>query len=629
MMERLREGVNGIAVKIILGLIICSFLFAGVGGYITAGNVEPAALVGEREISVSQFEQAYQNERQQAQAQSGEMITTLLNSPDYLYQFRRSVLDRMVNQSLLDQYVDELGFRVSENQIKQAIREIPSFSSNGIFNNEQYLEALRRSGLTTEQFAEFIRQDLEREYFIDALQGSEFVLENEIEFLYNLEGQTRKVRTLRLPLADFARKVEITQEQMKAYYEKNSFQFLRPEQFKISYVELSGATLADVVDITEEEALAYYQANIDSFGSAPSRKVSHIMIEGGGDKAKEEASLILTQLKSGGDFATLAKTHSDDTFSAEQGGQLDWFEKGVMDPVFEEAAFALNKKGDLSEIVESEFGVHIIKLDEVKPSNAKPFDEMRLEILAQLKQQKAAEVFYERSTLLAEKAFEIPDNLDDAANEVDAIVQKTDFIALADLQGVLSNPSVFNLFQQPEVRDDGLNSEMIEIGSEHVLVVRVNEVRPEVVLPFAEVERQVETILLQKESEKAALELVKKLITELDEGKDSALKESGYSFSEEQTLVRQSPDRDVAKLAFKMPTPLKGKTQYAQTQEPNGDLILVALDEVKSPESTTIDLQGPFADRMVNTIVNLDIDSVIGQLRERISVTYSLDKMEE
>ena len=629
MMERLREGVNGIAVKIILGLIIFSFLFAGVGGFITAGNVEPAALVGQREISVNQFEQAYQNERQQMETQSGEMATALLNSPEYLSQFKRNVLDRMINQALLDQYVDELGFRVSETQIKQSIREIPSFSSNGIFNNDQYLAALRRTGLTSAQFADYIRQDLEREYLVNALQNSEFVLNNEMNLLHEIEAQTRSVRTLSLPLADFTKTVTITPEQKKAYYDQNAFRFLRPEQFKIEYVELSGTDLAALAEITDEEAQTYYQANLTTFGTAERRKVRHIMIEGKDDAAEKEAASVLAQLNSGADFATLAKTHSDDTFSAEQGGELDWIEKGVMDPEFEKAAFSLPSKGSISEVVKSDFGFHVIQLDDVKPSDAKPFEEMRVEILKQLKLQQAAEKFYEQSSLLAEKAFELPDNLNDAAEAVGVKVKETDFVALNELTGVLANPAVYKVLGQTEVRDDGLNSEAIEVGPEHLLIVRVNEVRPEMVLPFSEVDSQVEAILLQEESKKAAQALLDTLIADLKKGDTSSLEKSGYAFSEEKILTRESTEQDVVALSYKMPTPLKGQSEYAQTQNRNGDLILVQLDDVQLPKIPETDLKGANADKMLNASINSALSSVIGQLKEKIDVVYSLDSNKE
>ncbi|PKF51027.1 peptidylprolyl isomerase [Enterovibrio nigricans] len=629
MMERLREGVNSLAVKIILSLIIFSFVFAGVGGYLASGTTEPAAKVGDQEISRNQFEQAYQNERQQMQAQAGDFFSTLLSDPTYLAQFRQNVLDRMVNQALLDQQASKLGLRVSDVQVKNEIRSMPAFASNGIFNNEQYLAALRRTGLSPDQFAEYVRQDMVRAQLIGALTNSEFALENELQAIYQLEGQTRMVRTVTLPLSEFADKADITDEQKKAYYEQNPSQFVRPEQFKISYVELTGNSIADLADVTEEEAKAYYEANKATYGTAEQRKVSHIMIQGDDATAKAKAEKVLAELNAGADFAALAKTESDDTFSAEQGGQLDWFDKGVMDPAFEDAAFALTNKGDVSGVVQSEFGYHIIKLDDVKPSDAKPFAEVKDEILATLKQQHAADKFYSLSNELAEKAFEMPDNLDEAAAAVNANVEKTDFVSLADLQGALANPTVLQALQQPEVQEDGLNSNIIEIAPEHVMVVRIDDSRPEIVLPYEDVEAQVTALLKRQEGENAAQTLANSLVKELSEGNDAGLNASGYTFGTESEINRGSPEREVAELAFTMATPADGKSEYGFTRAVNGDVVLVALDSVNEPEAAEISLESQLADRVSRTLANTELASVVEQLKADTKVTYSLEQVEQ
>ncbi len=624
MMERLRAGANSLVVKIILGLIILSFVFAGVGGYIAGGTVTPAAEVGDVEISQSQFEQAFQNERQQMQAQAGEFFSALLNDPNYLAQFRRNVLDRMINNALLDQHAEDVGLRVSDEQIKSAIREMGAFNSNGIFNNDQYLASLRRIGLTPEQFAEYVRQDIEREHLVNALQESEFVLNGELETLYRLEDQTRTVRTLNIPVSTFTETAAVTAEAQKAYYDENPSQFMRPEQFKISYLELSGDLLTDRTDVSEDEARKYYQDNIGNYGTTEKRKVSHIMIEGDDAEAKAKAEAIIAKLAKGADFAETAKTDSDDTFSAEQGGSLDWFDKGVMDPAFEEAAYKITDIGELSEVVKSEFGYHIIKLDEIKAADVKPYEVVSADIIKQLKQQNAAEQFYELSTKMAEKAFEMPDNLDDAANEINTKVSSTDFVALSELSGVLANPAVVQAIQSPEVKDDALNSELIEIAPEHVVLVRVDESRPQELLPFDDVKEKVTATLKRQAGEKAAEELSNTLLTQLNEGNTEAFEQSGYVFDEAKMLLRSAPEREVAQLAFTMPSPKDEKSTFASTRQMNGDFLIVALDEVKEPEIQKEKLSQLSLDAQ-STIANTDIASVLSHLKEMISVTYSSD----
>ncbi len=627
MMERLRDGANSLVVKIILGLIILSFVFAGVGGYVTGGSVAPAAEVGEVEISQTQFEQAYQNERQQMLSQAGDFFTSLLSDPNYLAQFRQNVLDKMVNQALLDQHAKSLGLRVSEAQIIEEIRGIPAFSNNGIFNNEQYLATLRRAGLTPEQFAQYIRQDIERQYLVGALQDSEFVLKNELESLYKLEGQERVVRTLIVPVEDFAEKLEVTDAQKKAYYEQNPNQFMRPEQYKVSYIELSGNSIAEGTIISEDDAKAYYDANKANYGTAEKRAVSHIMLQLDSEDAKINADNLLAKLRDGADFSTLAKANSEDTFSAEQGGKLDEFEKGVMDPAFENAAFSLAEVGDISEVIESEFGYHIIKLEDINKSDVKPFEEVKADIFVQLKQQKAAEQFYDLSTQMANKAFEVEDNLDEAAELVNAKVNTTDFVSLSALPGVLANQSVLQALQKSEVIDEGLNSEIVEIAPEHVVVLRIEESRPEIILPFEEVQPQITEQIKRIEGEKLAKALVDTLEADLKAGEQQSVTDSGYVFTPARSLKRDASEREVAQLAFTMPAVIE-KTVFASARALNGDYILVALDEVKEPQKEEALLK-QMSERVQSTYANADVSSVINQLKENTDITYSQQVIEQ
>ena len=547
-----------------------------------------------------------------------------MSDPNYLATFRQNVLERMINQALLDQHSQSLGIRISGEQIKKAIREMPAFINNGIFNNEQYLATLRRNGLSPEQFAEYIRQDLARQFLIDALKNSEFVLKGELEARYALENQTRTVKTSTIPLADFISKVEITEEQKKAHYDSSPAQYMKPEQYKISYVELSGKGLADTITVSDEEAETYYQQNKQNYGTAEKRKVSHIMLEIEGDSAEKKAHELLTQLKNGADFATLAKEHSDDTFSAEEGGQLDWFDKGVMDPAFEEAAYKLAATGDLTDVVKSEFGYHIIKLDEINAADIKPFTTVKDEITTQLKQQKAVEQFYQHSTQLAEKAFEMPDNLDEAAAASQGTVITTELTALADLTGALANPAVIQALQTPEVKDDALNSELIEISPEHVIVVRVDEVQPESVQPFASVSDQIESHLKRQEAEKNAEAFAESMVSALKQQDPASLGEAGFSFGEAKVLTRQSPEREIAKLAFTMPKPSDEQSQYDTTKLANGDLVIVSLDQVQSPALENADLT-PISERSRVALENTDIASILAQLKEIIDVQYTSD----
>ncbi|MBC7005598.1 peptidylprolyl isomerase [Photobacterium sp. BZF1] len=621
MMERMREGASSIWVKIILGLIILSFVFAGVGSYLAGGSEQVAAKVDDREISQREFEMAYQNERNRMQAQLGDYFSTLMGDPAYVQQFRRSVLDRMVNDLLIEQRANELGLRISDQQVRQTIVSMPEFQRDGVFDNEQYNALLRRSGLTPDMFAESMRTDLLRQQLLLAIQGSDFALGNEVTALIKLERQEREIRTLTLDVAEFTNKAEVTDEEAQAYYEQNPLQFTRPDQVKAAYIELSGTNLKETLNVSEDDAKAYYDENQSKYGSAEQRQASHILVQGKGSEAKTKAENLLAELNNGADFAELAETSSDDTFSGKDGGKLDWFERGVMDPAFEDAAFALNK-GEISGVVESDFGYHIIKLDDIKEPQVKPFADVRDEILAELREQRAAEAFYDLQTQLAEKAFEMPDSLDDAAEAVDATVQTTDFISQSDAPGVLANPAVQQALFSPEVREDGLNSDVIEIGPEHVVVVRVDDSRDEMVLPFDEVSAKVKQQLSVVKGEEAASAKADELVAALRDGNTDVLADEGLSFSEAEVINRMGADRLVAQVAFGLAKPAESDAVYGVTRDMEGNMLIIALDKVieADVDADAVDLQ--MTQQLEQMHAQQDVMATLDVLRNAAKVSY-------
>ncbi|GAM77821.1 peptidyl-prolyl cis-trans isomerase ppiD [Vibrio ishigakensis] len=325
MMERLREGVNSIAVKIILGLIILSFIFTGVSGYLGGGS-NVAAKVGNAEISRQDFEMAYQNERNRMQQQLGDYFSQQLGDPAFVQTFRKEVLDRMVNQVLLEQYASNLGMRVSDQQVRDMILGMPQFQSNGQFDQEVYQAFLRRAGFNADSFAEYLRSDLVRQQILQALESSDFVLPKEVAQTAQLVTQKREIRTVSLSPSEMAKTIELSDEELNKFYQDNPQRFTRPEQYKVSYIELSAEQMKSSDSVSDEKAQEYYKDNIDKYTSAEQRSLSHILVQ---DQAK--ADEVLAKLNAGEDFAAVAKEYSEDVGSAEEGGSLGWVEKGVMD----------------------------------------------------------------------------------------------------------------------------------------------------------------------------------------------------------------------------------------------------------------------------------------------------------
>ncbi len=614
MMDRIREGVNSIAVKIILGLIILSFVFAGVGSYIVGGGNNSAAKVGNTEIPRGEFEMAYQNERNRMQAQLGDYFAQMLADPAYVESFRKSVLDRMINEVLLDQQAEALGLRISDKQILTMIHEMPQFQLNGKFDQETYLGSLRRSGYSPDSFAEYMRRELLRQQLLNALQASEFALPGEVQDAGKLFTQTRDIRTITIDLAEFAKNVELTDEEIQDFYDANQDNFTRPEQAKVAYVELSAETLKKQIQVSDDEVKKYYDEHQDKYASEEQRRVAHILVEGD-DKAKAQA--ILDELNNGADFATLAQEKSDDFGSAENGGDLGWIERNVMDPAFEAAAFALQNSGDISELVKSEFGYHIIKLEEQKDAVVKPFADVKAEIKQELVDQKAVDKFYELQNELERVAFEYPDSLVDASKAIDQKVKTTGFISQEDAPEVLRNPVVMQAILSPEVKEDGLNSEAIEVAPEHIIVVRVEDTRPETVLPLADVKEQVVSELSRVKGEQGALELGTNVLAGLQEGNTDVLAENNLAFGEQETVDRRSP---LAATVFAMTKPVDGKPVYGQSKDLDGNVVVIELDSVKAELDSSLEDQ--VAMQMQRSYSQQDLSSLLAVLRANADIKY-------
>lgn len=614
MMDRLREGVNSIAVKIILGLIILSFVFAGVGSYITGGGNNAAAKVGNTEIGRGEFEQAYQNERNRMQSQLGDYFSQMLADPAYVESFRKSVLDRMINDVLLEQQAESLGLRISDSQIRTMILEMPQFQTAGQFDQEVYQAALRRAGFGPETFAEYMRRDLMRNQLVTALQGSEFVLQGEIDTQSQLIAQTRDIRTVTLSVAELAKGIELTEEEIAKYYQQNPLAYTRPEQAKVSYIELSAEALKGQINVTDEQAEQYYNEHLDKYSTEEQRKVSHILVQGD-DEAKAQA--ILDELNAGADFAALAEEKSDDFGSADIGGDLGWIERDVMDPAFEDAAFALQNVGDTTGLVKSEFGYHIIKLDELQDSKAQPFSEVAAEIKQELLDQEAVDQFYELQTELEKVAFEYPDSLDDSAEAINAKIHTTDFVSQIDAPELLKTPAVMQAILSPEVKEDGLNSEVIEVAPEHVIVVRVEETRDETVLPLEEVNDQVVAALSNVKAEQQAIELGVSLVNELKAGNEAVLAENDLAFSELETIDRSSP---LASSVFAFAKPEADKAVFGQAKDQSGNIVVVELSKVTADINPDYSTQiGAQLERVGN---QQDLTNVLNVLRKNADVEY-------
>ncbi|PTT51745.1 peptidylprolyl isomerase [Aeromonas sp. HMWF014] len=630
MLDKLREGAQGKVAKVILGLIILSFALAGVGSYLNGPARTAPATVNGNEISSAALENAYRNERARMESQMGESFSQLAANPAYMKQFRRGVLDRLIDQALFDSKARELGLRVSDEQIKQAILAMPEFAEDGKFNNDRYLQLIRRAGMTPEMFRDSLRQDMVRQQLMGALLGSEFALKGEAEQLDRLYNQTRDLRLVRLAAAAYLGDVQASGEEVEQYYKTNNARFMNDEKVKVDYLLLDAATLGKDIQVTEQDAQDYYDQHQDLFQRAERRRVAHILIPFGKDEnaAEQKADALLTQAQGGDDFAALAKANSSDTFSAKKGGELDWFEKGVMDPSFEKAAFALNKAGDLSTVVKSPFGFHVIKLLGVEAAQTKPFADVKADTISRLQADKAKELFFAEQQKMADSSFENPDSLDFTADTMGMKVQSSDYFTQATAPAPLNDPKVLSVAFSEQLRDDNTNSDVIELADGKALVMHITGHQPRAAKPLAEIKEQVIAAIKHDKASEVARGKAQVLLDKLKVGENiqADLTALGLKVETHSGVVRftQDMDQNLLAQAFRMPHPQDGKPSVELVTEANGDRVVVALDKVnvtKEPSEMVSLLQGQLGQGRAQA----SYQSLIEELRKAAKIEYFTD----
>ena len=588
MLEKIREGSQGPIAKVILGAVILSFALAGIGSYLGQTTEQPVAEVNGIKISQTEFNRAFQNERGRLEQQFGEYFTQIAADPNYMAQIRQGVIDRLVQQELQTQLAAELGLRVSDESVRQTILELPYFKIGESFNNDRYLQVIRQMNFQPDSFREYLRKDMTRSQLVSAVAGSDFALKNELDSAIALQQQTRSIDYLVVNKEAMQDSVVVSEQEIADYYELNSGQFLSPERLSVNYIELKAQDIT-VASVTEDDVKAYYEQSKAQYVEPEKRRVSHILIDNSedDDAAKAKAESLLAQLNQGADFAELAESSSDDIVSGEMGGDLEWIERDVMDPVFEDAAFALENKGDYSDVVASEFGYHIIKLTDLQAQQVKAYDDVKADLRAELEKAEKVDAFYEKQTEMAALAFEISDRLVDAAEAAGVEVKSTPLVALNELPEPLNSPAVITALTSVDLLEDKVNSELIELGNEHVIVVRVNEHEPAATKALSDVSEQIKASLVNEKTSALAKEKARTLFAEVQAGKslNDVAAEQNLAVRQEAQLTRQSytVSPAIVTQTFKMAHPTDSAIVELVNLN-NGDAAIVALKSVTNAE---------------------------------------------
>lgn len=589
MLEDIREKSQGLTAKIILGLIILTFAVAGVGSYTNSVDTSVATVNGEA-ISQQAFNKAYQAQRGRMAQQFGEMFDTLSNDANYMANFRQGVLDNLINEKLIDQNSDALAIRVSDLRLKETIRKMPEFQVDGAFDNNRYLAIINQAGFfQSSDFRDYLRVEMTRRQLSQALIATEFSLPYQEKLQLALQNQTRDIQFATVSAEQFKATIELTDEEVNSYYLANQARFQNKEQVKVDYISLNVADLAKDIEVSDQDVASYYQENAASYTEAAQRRISHILIEFNDENADDEAAKIqaqavLTRLEQGEDFAALAKEVSNDTFSGENGGDLEWLEPGVMEESFDEAALGLTNVGDISQLVKTSFGYHVLKLTDYKEEVVQALADIQSELRSKLSNDQAQEKFFTLQQEMARISFEFPDSLEDAAAEVNVTIQTSPWLLRAGNTAPFDQAKTIEAAFSDIVLQDNMNSDLIEVNDDVAIVLRLNTFQEANVKPLAEVEAQIKDILVNQKATEKAQQTVDSLLADFKAGTDISpqLTALNTSFVSKEKVARYSPeiDQSISRAAFVLPHPVSDVISASTVALSNGDLALVEVTAI-------------------------------------------------
>ncbi|APE32139.1 peptidylprolyl isomerase [Halomonas aestuarii] len=570
MLQSIRDRSRSWGAKIIIGAVVVTMALFGVESLVgLLGNSgDEVAEVNGEPITRQQLELEVQRA-----IRSGQV------PPDQERALRAEMLDMLITERLLTQYAEEGGLYVSEQQLDQLIVTLPEFQDQeGRFDRDLFRNRLASAGFTPLSFRQQLSVDLKRQQVQQGLAVSGFTLEEERERLAALQRQTRSFRYHALVADDLASAPEVVQQDLEAYYADHEADYRRPEQVKLNYVVLDREQMADEAEVSEDALREAWQAG----AAEADRRVSHIMVtygdsQGGDERSREEARAGLEQVQArlaeGEDFAALAAEVSDDGSTSDAGGDLGVISRGFFGEDFENAAFSLGE-GEVSDIVETDNGLHLIKVTELdRPS----FEESRDQLRRELALEQVDDAFNERAQRLIDDSF-AADDLQSVADDLGLTLQQSDWVGRNVSDGVLSEPGVMDQAFSGDVLEEGYNSEVIELDEDRRLVLRVAEHREPTTLPLAEVRDEVEAAVRQAKTREALVELAARRVESLRAGEPLEI-----DWQQAKSVSRQggsSLPEALVQAAFRLPHPEGDVPVYGHAVD-GERVVLIALEQVQ------------------------------------------------
>ncbi|HKM37331.1 MAG TPA: SurA N-terminal domain-containing protein [Thiopseudomonas sp.] len=582
MLQNIRDNSTGWISKSIIGLIVVLFAFTGFDAILgSTSNSNNAAKVNGEEITLDALAEAKNNQRRQLIQQFGQDFDTNLIDESLLSE---AALKGLITRALLVQAADQSDFAYSSAAIDQFILQAPEFQDDGQFSADRFDQVIRQMGYSRLQFRKMIEEEMRTGQLRAGIAASAFVTEQEANAFARLERQTRDFAMLSIK-PDFDN-VAISAEQIEAYYNDHTTDFMTDEQVVVEYIELKKSALFDQVTVDDEQLQELYKAEIANL--AEQRRAAHILIEISDDvsdeQARAKADEAIARINAGETFASVATELSDDVGSAQQGGDLGFATQGVYEPEFEDVLYAL-KQDQISEPVRTDYGWHVIQLLDVEEADIPSFDSLKDKLAQSLKAQEVEQRFVEIIKDLEGLAYESAD-LQQPAAELNLDIQVSEAFGREGKEGLFANRQILAAAFSTEVLEEGANSLAIELDPETTIVLRVKEhLRPQQI-ELAEVRQQIEQQLVNEQAIEQAQTTGTALLASLQDSQTpvtQAQETQEWQMVEAAMRDQEGIDPQVLQTLFKMPKPDVDSAKFAGLSLNDGSYVVLQLTGVSDP----------------------------------------------
>lgn len=626
MLQQIREKFTGTFALVILALIGIPFVFFGINYDFTGSSF--AAKVDGEEISAAFFEQQYRSEL----AQRPELADL---SAAQRQQLRRSLLERLVRDQLVRNYLAEHGYRIGDKQLTDLIQREQEFQVDGKFDREAYVDYLAVRGREPREFEEAQRQFMREFQLRSSIMASAVVTPSEYRRYLNLAAEQRLVTLATLDQAIVAGEIEVTDEQVQAFYDSNPTMFQLPESADVQYIRISRQDVADGIEIDEETLAQYYEDEKYRYLQDEQRQARHILIQFGDDEeaAKTQAEDILMRIRSGDSFAALAQEFSMDGGTASQGGNLGVLTESQLPDALGAAIFAM-EEGDLQGPVRSDFGFHIVRLDDILERGPLPLDQVRGELLSELQGREADSLYLELERRLSDALFDLGD-MQAIAEAVGADVQTIEGFTRDGAAPFGANQAAIDAVFSDAVLSGEQISEVIELDADSAAVFRVTQHNEAQRQPLDEVRDQIEAQVRAQQAETLLAQRAEQILEAIDSGEDfgTAAEAAGATVGEPTLLTRQDTETDqlVVFEVFAAPKPTQDSPVTGRVRGLDGTYTVYSLEAVLPgrPESIPLAQRDAGKAQLAQESGVGDYIAFVESLYDEAEVVINPDALEE